>query len=69
MEKCFELSDDECWFLLNNQMFNSITPVRLKKYKQLGFCICFIRILNISKWYGRYYWICFKKNSASILEF
>ena len=69
IEKCFELCDDECWFLLNNQMFNSITPARLRKYQQKGFSIVFMRILNISCWYGRYYWICFKKNSKSIIYF
>ena len=69
IEKCFELCDDECWFLLNNQMFNSMTPVRLNKYKKHGFAIVYIRILNIQCWYGRYYWICFKKHGESIVSF
>ena len=57
IEKCFELCNDECWFLFNNHMFNSMTPVRLNKYKKLGFEIVFMRILNIKCWYGRYYWV------------
>jgi hypothetical protein len=69
IEKCFDLSTDECWFLLNNQMFNSITPARLRKYYKKGFSLVFMRILNIPCWYGRYYWICFKKNSKSIVSF
>ena len=69
IEKCFELCNDECWFLFNNQMFNSMTPVRLNKYKKLGFEIVFMRILNIKCWYGRYYWVCFKKGGKSILSF
>ena len=69
MEKCFDLCDDECWFLLNNQMFNSMTPVRLKKYKEKGFEITFMRILNIKCWYGRYYWVCFKKNGKGLINF
>ncbi len=68
MEKCFEVCDDECWFLLNNQMLNSLTPLRLQKYKELGFVIVFIRILNIQRWYGRYYWVCFKKGGKSIIH-
>ena len=69
IEKCFEVCDDEVWMLLNNQMLNSLTPIRLKKYKELGFSIVFMRILNIQKWYGRYFWVCFKKNGVSILQF
>jgi len=69
MFKCFELCSDECWFLLNNKMFNSLTPLRLTKMKTLGFCITSMRIINIKCWYGRYYWICFKKNATSIINF
>ena len=68
-ERCFKLCDDECWFLLNNQMFNSLTPRRLSNYSKLGFNVVFIRIINIPKWYGRYFWICFKKGGKSILHF
>ena len=68
-ERCFKLCDDECWFLLNNQMFNSLTPRRLSNYSKLGFNVVFIRIINIPKWYGRYFWICFKKDGKSILHF
>lgn len=69
IEKCFEVCDDECWFLLNNQMLNSLTPLRLHKYKELGFSVVFMRIINIKSWFGRYYWICFKKNGVSIFSF
>ena len=65
--KCLELCSDECWCLCNNAMFNSLTPIRLNKIKDMGFGISFMRILNINIWYGRYYWICFKKDCDSIL--
>jgi hypothetical protein len=61
MEHSLKVCTGECWFLLNNQMVNSLTPCRLHKYLKLGFKIVFIRILNIPCWYGRYSWICFKK--------
>ena len=67
--RCLELCSDECWLLLNNQMLNGFTPLRLEKIKDMGFSLCFLRILNIKQWYGRYYWLCFKKNSTSIINF
>ena len=67
--KCLELCSDECWFLLNSKMLNSLTPLRLNKIKDMGFGLVFMRILNIKEWYGRYYWICFKKNRDSIIKF
>lgn len=67
--RCLELCSDECWLLLNNKMFNSLTPIRLKKMKELGFELTHLRILNIPKWYGRYYWICLKKGGQSLVKF
>ena len=61
IEHSLKVATDECWFLLNNQMFNSLTPCRLHKYLKMGWKVVFIRILNIPCWYGRYFWICFKK--------
>ena len=64
--ECFKHIKDngECWFLLNHKMFNSLTPLRLSKLNP--FNITFLRILNIKCWYGRYYWICFKKEPSNI---
>lgn len=67
--RCLELCDDECWLLLNYRMWNSLTPVRLNKIREMGFNLSFLRIIAIKKWYGRYYWCCFKKNGKSIIEF
>ena len=50
-------------------MLNSFTPKRLSKIKDMGFNLCFMRIINIQKWYGRYYWICLSKNKKSIVNF
>jgi hypothetical protein len=54
--------------LLNNQMYNSMTPCRLHKYLKSGWKIVFMRTLNIPCWYGRYYWICFKKGAWELQE-
>lgn len=69
IKKCLDLCTDECWLLLNHTFFNGLTPKRLNDIKQKGFNLCFIRILNIKKWYGRYYWICLSKNKKSIVNF
>jgi hypothetical protein len=69
LEKCIELCLDECWCLLNLNMFNSLTPKRLKELKIKNFEVVFIRILNIKIWRNRYYWVCFKKNKKGILSF
>lgn len=61
LEHCLKVATDEVWLLLNNQIFNSMTPCRLHKYLNMGFKMVFIRVLNIPCWYGRYYFICFKK--------
>ena len=68
LEKMFSVCTGEVWVLINLNMFNSLTPNRLKKYGKLGFNITFMRILNIKKWYGRYYWVCFSK-SEPILKY
>ena len=67
--KCLELCKNECWLLLNSKMLNSLTPIRLNKIKNMGFGLVFMKVINIKIWYGRYYWICFKKNGKSIIHF
>lgn len=69
IEKCMDLVNDECWFLLNSNMFGSLTPLRLTRYEELGWKLASIRIVNITKWYGRYYWICFSKNKPAICKY
>lgn len=61
LEHCLKVATQEVWLLLNCQMFNSMTPCRLHKYLKIGWKMVFIRILNIPCWYGRYFWVCFKK--------
>lgn len=61
IEHCLKVATQEVWLLLNCQMFNSLTPCRLHKYLKMGWKIDFIRILNIPCWYGRYFWLRFKK--------
>ena len=69
MDHQFSITNKECWYLLNGKCWSSMTPIRLKKWKVLGWNLCFMRILNIKKWYGRYYWVCFSKTKPSIISF
>tara|TARA_R110000772_G_scaffold97699_3_gene197075 strand:- start:1830 stop:2318 length:489 start_codon:yes stop_codon:yes gene_type:complete len=69
MDHQFSITNKECWYLLNGKCWSSMTPLRLNKWKALGWNMCFMRILNIKKWYGRYYWICFSKTKPSIISF
>ena len=69
MEHQFSITKKECWYLLNGASFGGLTPLRLNKWKSLGWNLCYMRILNIKKWYGRYYWICFSKIKPSIINF
>ena len=66
--KCFEVALEKCVFLINCKMFNSLTPIRLEKWKNLGWEITDIRVYNIKKWYGRYYLISFEKNKSGLLS-
>lgn len=68
MEHCLKVATDEVWLLINCQMYNSLTPCRLHKYLTQGWKIVFIRVLNIPCWYGRYYFICFKKGDWAIQD-
>jgi len=51
-------------FIINTACFQSLTPKRLKTLDELGFNITKIIVMNIQKWYGRYYFILFEKNQA-----
>jgi hypothetical protein len=67
--KCFEVANEKCIFLINNKMFNSLTPRRLSNWKIMGWSITDICVINISKWYGRYYIITFEKNKGGFVNF
>jgi hypothetical protein len=68
IEHSLKVCTGECWFLLNNQMYTSMTPCRLHKYLKGGWKIVFMRLLNIPCWYGRYWWICFKKGEWALQD-
>jgi len=56
--------------LISHKIFNALTPQRLKKYDDNGWKITKIVVVNVKKWFGRYYFIVFEKGAGkSIIEY
>lgn len=56
-------------FLINNACFQSLTPKRLQKLDALGFNITKIVVLNVKKWFGRYYFVLFEKQTNTLVDY
>tara|TARA_R110000824_G_scaffold9011_3_gene40750 strand:- start:5731 stop:6210 length:480 start_codon:yes stop_codon:yes gene_type:complete len=69
LDKCFEIATEKCVFLLSIKLLNSITPVRLHKFKEKGWVITDVCVINIPKWYGRYYLLTFEKDAVSVVNY
>jgi len=67
VNKCFEVSTKSVNLLLSSKALNFMTPKRLTAYEQRGWTITAIHILNVKKWYGRYFFIQFRKDTPSII--
>lgn len=68
-DKCFEVAKEKCIFLINMMCFNSLTPLRIEKWQKINWFITDICVLNIPKWYGRYYIITFEKDKKPIMKY
>jgi hypothetical protein len=69
MSWCFTKARKSCAFLLSIKAFNSLTPLRLKTWSDEGWNITKMHTVNVSKWYGRCYFVIFEKNKPSIITF
>lgn len=67
-EKASEIADRGIAFLINNQAFNSMTPARYELLKNRGFYLQKIHIVADKRWFGRYYYLIFEKNSNEFLS-
>lgn len=54
-------------YLTNSNAFLSLTPRRLTLLSERGFGITTLEVLNIRKWFGRYYFVVFEKGKPSII--
>ena len=70
LERSMSIATKTIGLLINHKIFNSLTPHRLEKYKKNGWVISHIHIVSVKKWFGRYYFIVFRKNhEKSLIEF
>jgi hypothetical protein len=67
--KASEIADKGIAFLVNNQCFNSfLLPSRLQKLLEKGFYINKIKVVNDKRWFGRYYFVIFSKETNNLIE-
>lgn len=59
--KSTEISNKGFAFLINHTRLNQLTPSRLNRLKEKGFYLNKIHIIEIKKWFGRYYFLIFTK--------
>ena len=67
LERSMNIANKTVAMLINHRMMNSLTPIRLEKYKKNGWVITNIHVVSVKKWFGRYWFVIFKKNSNSII--
>ena len=60
---------DKFGYLVNHNLFNALTVRRLNLWNDKGFNITYIKVYEIKKWFGRWFFILFEKNKQSILHF
>ena len=64
-EKCLNLANKSINFLINHNMFLSLTPTRLEKYFKQGWKFHKLHIVSVKEWFGRYYFVQFVKNGVN----
>lgn len=68
-EKALEIAQRGIAWLVNNQALNShLTPARLTKMKDKGFNLQKIHVVADKRWYGRYYYLIFTKETNNFLS-
>ena len=68
MDKCFEVANEKVILLIGSRTFMGFTPIRLQRWNDMGWGISDICVINIPKWYGRYYIITFEKDCETMLK-
>jgi hypothetical protein len=68
LERSFGIATKTVAMLINHKLMNTFTPVRLERYKQMGWVITKIHVVSIEKWFGRYWFVVFKKGGNSIIS-
>ena len=69
INRTMEIRNKGLLYLINHKLWSSLTVKRLKEWKDKGWVISAIKVIEIKKWYGRYYIVKFEKNAESLLVF
>ena len=69
INRTMEICDKGFFYLINHKLWSTLTVKRLRGWSENGWVISAIMVIEIKKWYGRYYMIKFEKNSKSLLEY
>ena len=69
VEKALTLADKGAGFLVNHKCMNTLTNKRLNDWNNLGFAISIIKVYEVKKWFGRYFFILFVKGGKWCLDF
>ena len=64
-----EICNKGFFYLINHKLWSSLTVKRLKDWKEKGWVISAIMVLEIKKLYGRYYVVKFEKNGESLINY
>ena len=67
-EKALKIANKGIAFLINNQAFNSWTPRRFELFKDKGFYLQKIHIIQDVRWFGRYYYLIFEKKENDFIS-
>jgi len=68
INRTMELCNKGFFYLINHKLWSSLTVKRLREWSENGWVVSAIKIIEIKKWYGRYYMIKFEKNGKSLIE-
>ena len=68
MERCFTLANKSVCMLVNHTTFNSMTPVTLQRFSEMGWTTSDICLSNVKKCYGRYYFLQFTKDKMPVVS-
>lgn len=68
IDKTMKICNKGFFYLINHKLWASLTVKRINQWKKNNWVIAKIFVIEIKKWYGRYYVIKFEKNGKSILE-
>jgi len=68
INQTMEICNKGFFYLINHKLWSSLTVKRLREWSKNEWVISAIKIIEIKKWYGRYYMIKFEKNGNAVIE-